>query len=88
MVGTILMSIQGESAGATDSGWQLIAYNGRNDSLISGAIMESGNSISGSQGLDYYQPRVGPFTSCAFETPANYITVQRPRQHDRMCQCR
>jgi len=36
----------------------LLAYGGRNDSIISGAIMQSGNSVPyrGTYGTDYYQP--------------------------------
>jgi len=36
---------QGESAGASSVGFQLVAYGGRNDSIITRAIMESGNSV-------------------------------------------
>jgi len=39
------VTIWGESAGAGSVGIHLIAYGGRDDSLFSGAICESGNSI-------------------------------------------
>jgi carboxylesterase type B len=52
------VTIWGESAGASSVGFQLVAYNGRDDHIISGGIMESGNSVpySGLQGSDHYQP--------------------------------
>ena len=40
------MTIWGESAGALSVGMQLTAYNGRDDSLFRGAVMESGNPIN------------------------------------------
>ena len=40
------MTIQGQSCGSTSVGAQLIAYGGRNDSLFSGAIQESGYTTS------------------------------------------
>lgn len=42
----LLTFTQGESAGASSVGFQLVAYGGRNDSIITRAIMESGNSVS------------------------------------------
>ena len=48
----------GESAGAASVGFQLTAYNGRDDHLFRGAIMESGNPVSyGSiRTVQQYQP--------------------------------
>lgn len=40
------VTIQGQSSGSTSVGAQLIAYDGRNDSLFSGAIQESGYTTS------------------------------------------
>lgn len=40
------VTIFGESAGALSTGMHLVAYNGRDDSLFRGAIMESGNPIN------------------------------------------
>ncbi|KZT75141.1 alpha/beta-hydrolase [Daedalea quercina L-15889] len=39
------VTIWGESAGAMSVGFHIIAYNGRDDNLFRGAIMESGNSV-------------------------------------------
>jgi carboxylesterase type B len=39
------VTIQGESSGGTSVGAQLLAYNGRDDKLFSGAIAESGNPV-------------------------------------------
>ncbi|KAF2021516.1 alpha/beta-hydrolase [Aaosphaeria arxii CBS 175.79] len=39
------VTIWGQSAGAASVGMHLLAYNGRNDNLFRGAIMESGNPI-------------------------------------------
>lgn len=36
---------EGESAGAMSVGFHLVAYNGRDDKLFRGAIMQSGNSV-------------------------------------------
>jgi carboxylesterase type B len=43
---TSKITIQGESAGAASVGFQLTAFNGRDDKLFRGAIMQSGNAIS------------------------------------------
>ncbi|CAD0042753.1 unnamed protein product [Aureobasidium pullulans] len=40
------VTIMGESAGAASVGFQLTAFNGRDDKLFRGAIMESGNPIA------------------------------------------
>ena len=40
------MTIWGESAGAASVGFHLTAYNGRDDKLFRGAIMESGNPVA------------------------------------------
>ena len=51
------VTIQGESAGAASVGSHLVAYNGRDDKLFRGAIMESGNPIAyGSYNGSYSQP--------------------------------
>jgi len=51
------VTIQGESAGAASVGAHLTAYNGRDDKLFRGAIMESGNPISyGEYNGSYSQP--------------------------------
>ncbi|KAH9837051.1 Alpha/Beta hydrolase protein [Rhodofomes roseus] len=50
------VTIWGESAGAISVGFHLVAYNGRDDKLFRGAIMESGNSVQ-QQGMwtaDHY----------------------------------
>ncbi|KAK5175894.1 uncharacterized protein LTR77_001034 [Saxophila tyrrhenica] len=39
------VTIQGESSGGTSVGAQLLAYDGRDDGLFSGAIAESGNPV-------------------------------------------
>jgi carboxylesterase type B len=39
------VTIWGESAGATSVGWQLTAYNGRDDKLFRAAIMQSGGPV-------------------------------------------
>jgi carboxylesterase type B len=53
------VTIWGESAGAGSVGWHLLAYNGRDDGLFSGGIMQSGNPVNyGSyQTNEVYQPR-------------------------------
>ncbi|KAH9937174.1 Alpha/Beta hydrolase protein [Fomitopsis serialis] len=53
------VTIWGESAGAKSVGFHLIAFNGRDDKLFRGAIMESGNSV---------QPQA-MFTADYFEAP-------------------
>jgi carboxylesterase type B len=52
------VTIQGESAGASSVGYQLIAYGGRDDKLFRGAIMESGNPVyyGSMSGGGTYQP--------------------------------
>lgn len=40
------VTIWGESAGAASVGFHLTAYNGRDDKLFRGAIMESGNPVA------------------------------------------
>jgi carboxylesterase type B len=50
--------ISGESSGATSVGTHLIAYNGRDDKIFSGAIMESGNSETSTRDLSHYDPMV------------------------------
>lgn len=52
------MTIWGESAGGSSVGFQLTAYNGRDDHLFRGAIMESGNPVyyHGFNGSIYYEP--------------------------------
>lgn len=54
----VLNKLPGESAGASAVGFHLVAYGGRNDSIISGGIMESGNSVpyEALWGTDHYQP--------------------------------
>ena len=43
---TSRVTIQGESAGAASVGFQLTAFNGRDDKLFRGAILQSGNAIA------------------------------------------
>jgi carboxylesterase type B len=43
---TSKITIHGESAGAASVGFQLTAFNGRDDKLFRGAIMQSGNAIA------------------------------------------
>ena len=52
------VTIWGESAGALSVGFHLVAYNGRDDHLFRGAIMESGNSLQANAMFtaDYYTP--------------------------------
>jgi acetylcholinesterase len=52
------VTIWGESAGGYSVGAQLVAYNGRDDSLFRAGIMESGNPVSYVPYNDagYYQP--------------------------------
>jgi len=52
------VSIFGESAGGASVGFQLTAYNGRNDKLFRGAIMQSGNPI-------YYRNLASPLANSA-----------------------
>lgn len=61
------MSIWGESAGAASVGFHLVAYNGRDDKLFWGAVMESGNPIAYGplNGTDYYQPRYAALLEAA-----------------------
>ncbi|KAK0890282.1 hypothetical protein LTR91_018840 [Friedmanniomyces endolithicus] len=40
------VTIWGESAGAGSVGWQLTAYNGRDDGIFRAGIMESGNPVN------------------------------------------
>lgn len=53
------VTIWGQSAGATSVGYHLTAYNGRDDGLFRGAIMQSGN----------------PINHISFRTPADYQTM-------------
>ncbi|EPS94652.1 hypothetical protein FOMPIDRAFT_50199 [Fomitopsis schrenkii] len=50
------VTIWGESAGGMSVGFQLVAYNGRDDGLFRAGIMESGNSIqwNGMYTADYF----------------------------------
>ncbi|KAK5132640.1 hypothetical protein LTR08_008762 [Meristemomyces frigidus] len=52
------VTIWGESAGAASVGLQLTAYNGRDDGLFRGGIMESGNPVlySSFRDVEQYQP--------------------------------
>lgn len=59
----------GESAGAASVGYQLTAYNGRNDGLFRAGIMESGNPVNYNsyRDLETYQPlyeNVTKLTGC------------------------
>jgi len=58
---------QGESAGASSVGFQLVAYGGRNDSIITRAIMESGNSVPYSR----MPPRPLPLKPSILQTPSS-----------------
>ncbi|KAI4722066.1 alpha/beta-hydrolase [Aureobasidium sp. EXF-10727] len=64
---TSKVTIMGESAGAASVGFHLVAYNGRDDKLFRGAIMESGNAISYNalNGSDSYQPKYSALTKAA-----------------------
>lgn len=59
--------IWGESAGAASVGFHLTAYNGRDDKLFRGGIMESGNPVAYGplNGSDYYQPRYAALVDAA-----------------------
>jgi len=61
------VTIWGESAGAAAVGFQLTAFNGRDDKLFRGAIMESGNPVAYGplNGTDYYQPRYAALIQAA-----------------------
>lgn len=52
------VTIQGESAGATSVGYQILAYGGNNENLFRSAIMESGSVFSPVKivGVEFYQP--------------------------------
>ncbi|KAL9053374.1 MAG: hypothetical protein Q9162_004815 [Coniocarpon cinnabarinum] len=59
------VSIWGESAGGSSVGFHLLAYNGRDDGLFRGAVMESGNPVPyrGLNGTGYYQPHYDNLTA-------------------------
>lgn len=59
------MTIWGQSAGAASVGFQLLAYNGRDDSLFRSAIMESGNPIAISALDRSFQPTFSNLTKAA-----------------------
>ena len=59
------MTIWGQSAGAASVGFQLLAHNGRDDSLFRSAIMESGNPIAISALDRSFQPTFSNFTTAA-----------------------
>ncbi|THX94206.1 alpha/beta-hydrolase [Aureobasidium pullulans] len=61
------VTIMGESAGAASVGFQLTAFNGRDDKLFRGAIMESGNPIAyGALNTSAeYQPKYAALTKAA-----------------------
>lgn len=61
------VTIWGESAGAASVGFQLTAFNGRDDKLFRGAVMESGNPVAygALNGTDYYQPRYAALLQAA-----------------------
>ncbi|KAJ9649718.1 hypothetical protein H2201_001863 [Coniosporium apollinis] len=52
------VTIFGESAGASSVGYQLTAYNGRDDKLFRGAIMQSGSPVyyGSVNDTEYFQP--------------------------------
>jgi len=54
----MLKCTAGESAGGSSVGFQLTAYNGRDDHLFRAAIMESGNPVfyRGFNGSAFYEP--------------------------------
>ncbi|TKA57026.1 hypothetical protein B0A49_09733, partial [Cryomyces minteri] len=61
------VAIWGESAGAASVGFQLTAYNGRDDKLFRAGIMESGNPVAygALNGTDFYQPLFDRVVSAA-----------------------
>ncbi|KAK5142074.1 hypothetical protein LTR04_002349, partial [Oleoguttula sp. CCFEE 6159] len=61
------VAIWGESAGAASVGFQLTAYNGRDDKLFRAGIMESGNPVAYGplNGTDFYQPLFDGVVSAA-----------------------
>ncbi|GAB7340076.1 hypothetical protein MBLNU457_6569t1 [Dothideomycetes sp. NU457] len=61
------VTIWGESAGAASVGFQLTAFNGRDDKLFRAAIMESGNPIAYTSlnGTEFYQPRYAALIQAA-----------------------
>lgn len=61
------VTIWGESAGAASVGFQLTAFNGRDDKLFRAAIMESGNPVfyAAANGSEFYQPRYAALVAAA-----------------------
>jgi len=59
------VTIWGESAGAASVGFHLTAYNGRDDKLFYGAVMESGNPIAYRRlrYVDTYEPLYNNITT-------------------------
>ncbi|KAI4740294.1 alpha/beta-hydrolase [Aureobasidium sp. EXF-12298] len=64
---TSKVTIHGESAGAASVGFQLTAFNGRDDKLFRGAIMESGNPIAygALNSSAEYQPKFAALSNAA-----------------------
>ncbi|KAI4849197.1 alpha/beta-hydrolase [Aureobasidium sp. EXF-8845] len=64
---TSKITIQGESAGAASVGFQLTAFNGRDDKLFRGAIMQSGNAIAYNalNSSAEYQPKFSALSKAA-----------------------
>lgn len=75
------ITIWGESAGAQSISYHLHSFNGRNDGLYHGAILESGGIIGTSvQNLPYYQNQFENFTrafDCFAGSPAAQIACLR-----------
>lgn len=61
------VTIWGESAGAAAVGFQLTAFNGRDDKLFRAGIMESGNPVfyRALNGSEYYEPRYAALVKAA-----------------------
>jgi len=61
------VTIMGESAGAASVGFQLTAFNGRDDKLFRGAIMQSGNAIAYNalNSSAEYQPKFSALSKAA-----------------------
>ncbi|KAF4550802.1 Carboxylesterase-like protein 9 [Elsinoe fawcettii] len=61
------VTIWGESAGGASVGFHITAFNGRDDGLFRGAMLESGNPVPYAPllGVDSYQPRYDNLTRAA-----------------------
>jgi len=68
-------------------GTHLIAYNGRDDKIFSGAIMESGNSETSTRDLSHYDPMVSSLAPASLFRQLTDTEVQCSCEFDQLHEC-